>query len=139
NLGGLVRFDLVEVIELIEAQDAKFPETLVEELALVNHKLAANDFVARSGVAAKVDAANKILLLFVEAQGQVNDLGGIVDFSIGLGGEIDESIFAVDFAVSLEGFGAFFRVEDVACFWGKRVLQAMYLKRQGLVWIRADD
>src|SRR2546430_290954 len=139
NLGGLVRFDLVEVIELIEAQDSKFPETLVEELALGNHKLAANDFVARSGVAAKVDAANKILLLFVEAQGQVNDLGGIVDFSIGLGGEIDESIFAVDFAVSLEGLADLFRGEDVALLEGESALQGIDLQRQGLVWIRADD
>src|SRR5882757_9390736 len=35
NLNGLVFFDAIEIIELVQTQDADFPSALVEELALV--------------------------------------------------------------------------------------------------------
>ena len=66
DFGGLVRFDFVEIIELVEAQDAQFPKALVEELTFINHQIAADDFVARGGVSAEIDAAHVILFLLVE-------------------------------------------------------------------------
>ena len=36
NFDGLVRFDLVEIIELVEAQNADFPIALIEELAFID-------------------------------------------------------------------------------------------------------
>ena len=64
DLDGFVFFDAIEVVELIEAKDADFPGALVEELAFVEQQFAADDFVARGGVAAEVDAADVVLLFF---------------------------------------------------------------------------
>ena len=127
NLRGFVCFDLVEVVELIEAQDAELPEAFVEELAFIDHQLAANYFVAGGGVPAEVDAPDEILLLFVELQRQVDDFLIFVDFRVRLGSEIDESVFAVNFAVGLQGFADFFGREDVALFEGEGALQSIDL------------
>src|SRR5260370_7422938 len=62
DLGGLVRFDLVEVVELIEAQDAELPETLVEELAFVDHQFATNALVAPRGVASEINPPHAVPL-----------------------------------------------------------------------------
>src|SRR5258708_10450015 len=136
---GLVRFDLVEIIKLIEAQDAEFPQALVEELAFVNHQLAPDDFVARGGVAAKVDTTDKILLLLVELERQIDDFLCFVDVHLRLRREVDKSIFAVDLAVLLEGFADLFGGEDVAFFERESALEGVDLERQGLVRISADD
>src|SRR5260370_4299471 len=138
DLGGLVRFDLVEVVELVEAQDAELPETLVEELAFIDHQLSANDFVARGGVAAEVDAPDEILLLLVKPHGEINDLIGVIDFRVRLGREIDETVFTVDFAVGFESLANFFSVADVALFEGERALQLADLVGQGFFRIRTD-
>src|SRR6266404_1958003 len=116
DLRSLVRFDLVEVVELIEAEDAHLPQSLVEELAFINRQFAANYFVAGGGVPAEVDAPDEILLLFVELQRQVDDFLIFVDFRVRLGSEIDESVFAVNFAVGFQGLANFFSGENVALF-----------------------
>src|SRR4029077_15270111 len=51
---GFVCFELGEVIQLIQAQDAQLPRTLVEQLSFVDQQLAANNLVARGGVAGEV-------------------------------------------------------------------------------------
>src|SRR6266850_1634791 len=116
DLDGLVFLNTIEVIELVQTQDADFPGALVEELALVQKKLAADDFVAGGGVADKIDAADVILLLFVKAQGGVNALRGVVDIKLGLGGE-----------------------KDVAVFKGENGPKGVDFKRQGFIGIGADD
>src|SRR5258706_15619682 len=63
DLDGLVFLNAIEIVELVQAQDADFPGALVEELAFVEKKLAADDFVARSGVADEIDAADVGVLL----------------------------------------------------------------------------
>src|SRR6267154_392636 len=85
DLAGLVFLDSIEVIELVQTQDADFPGALVEELALVETKLAADDFVASRGVADKIDTTHVILLFFVKAQSDVNALGSVVDLKLRLG------------------------------------------------------
>src|SRR6266853_1602257 len=139
DLRGLVGFDFVEVIELIEAQDAELPETLIEELALVDHQLAADDLVARGGVAAEVDAADEILFLLVEPQRQVDDFIDVVNFGVRLGSEVDESIFAVNFPVGFQSLANFFRGEDIALFERECGLQRVHLKGQRFVRIGADN
>ncbi len=67
DLDGFVFFDALEIVELVEAEDADFPGALVEKLAFIEKQFAADDFVASGGVAAEVDAADVILLFFVEA------------------------------------------------------------------------
>src|SRR2546430_3546857 len=79
-------------------------------------QFAANYFVAGGGVPAEVDAPDEILLLFVELQRQVDDFLIFVDFRVRLGSEIDESVFAVNFAVGFQGLANFFSGENVALF-----------------------
>ena len=74
---------LVEIIQLIQAQDADFPGALVEQLAFVDQQLAADDFVARGGVAAEIDAPDVILLLFVELHGHIDDFRCVVEIGFG--------------------------------------------------------
>src|SRR5205823_4998117 len=139
NLRSLVGLDLVEIVELIEAEDTELPEALVEELAFIDHQLAANDLVARGGVAAEVDAADEILLLLVKLHGEVDDFLFFVDFGVRLGSEVDESVFAVNFAVGLEGLANFFGGEDVALFKRESGLEGIDIEVQGLVRIGTDD
>ncbi len=101
--------------------------------------MAPDDFVARGGVAAKVDATDKILLLLVELERQVDDFLCFVDVHLRLWGEVDKSIFAVDLAVLLQGFADLFGGEDVAFLERKSAFQCVDLERQGLVRISADD
>ncbi len=114
DLDGLVFLDAVEIIELIQAQNADFPGALVEELAFIEEEFAADDLVASGGVADEVDAANVVLLLFGKAQGDVDALGGVVDIELGLRREIDEAVLAISFGVILHGFPDFGGGEDVA-------------------------
>src|SRR5260370_18520835 len=65
DLRGLVRFDSVKVVELVKAEDADFPQALIEQLAFVNQQLAAAHFVALGGVAADIHPPHHILLLSV--------------------------------------------------------------------------
>src|SRR5712671_3430753 len=139
DLDGLVFFDAIEVIELVQTQDADFPGTLVEELALVEKKLATDDFVAGGGVADKIDAADVVLLFFVKSQSDVNAFGSIVNIKLGLGGEIDEAVLAIRFGVVLHGFADFCGGEDVAVFKRKNGPEGIDLKRKSFIGIGADD
>src|SRR5712675_989021 len=139
DLDGLVFLDSIEVIELVQTQDADFPGALVEELALVEKKLAADDFVARGGVADKIDAADVVLLFFVKAQSDVNALGSIVDIKLRLGGEVDEAVLAIRFGVVLHGFADFGGGENVAVFKRKNGPNGIDLKRKSFIGIGAND
>src|SRR5882724_12032407 len=129
DLDGLVFLDAIEVIELVQTEDTDFPGALVEELALVEKKLAADDFVAGGGVADKIDAADVVLLFFVKAQSDVNALGG----------EIDEAVLAIRFGVVLHGFADFGGGEDVAVFKGEDGPKGIDLKRKSFIGIGAND
>src|SRR5882757_4398993 len=139
DLDGLVFLYSVEVIELVQTEDTDFPGAFVEELALVEKKLAADDLVASGGVADKIDAPDIILLFFVKAQSDVNALGSIVDIKLRLGGEVDEAVLAIRFGVILHGFADFGGGEDVAVFKGKDGPKGIDLKREGFIGIGAND
>ena len=65
---GVFRFERVEVVELIQPENAQFPQAVIENLALVEEQLAANHFIARGGIAGKFDAAHIVLFLLIELQ-----------------------------------------------------------------------
>jgi len=139
DLDGFIFFDAFEIVELIEAEDADFPSALVEKLALVEEQFAADDLVAGGGVAAEVDTANVVLLFFIEAHGDVNALGGIVDIETGFGGEVDETVLAVGFAIVFNRFADLRGREDVALVEREDGLEGVDLKGEGFVRVGADD
>src|SRR5260370_32388557 len=139
DLRGLVRFDSVKVVELVKAEDADFPQALIEQLAFVNQQLTADHFVARGGVAGEIDAPDEILLLLVKFHRQVDDFLLFIDFRVRLGSEIDESVFTVNLAVILQVLADLFRREDVPLLERKSALQRVNLEGQGLVRIGADN
>ncbi len=120
DFSGLVRFDFVEIVELIQTENAQFPQALVEELAFINHQLAANDFVTGGGVPAEINPVDEILFLFVKPESEINDFIDVVHFRVRFRREIDETIFPVNLAVGLEGLAYFFRGKDITLLQGKR-------------------
>src|SRR5260370_27917221 len=56
---GILGLDGLEVIELIETQQAEFPQVVAEHVAFTQHQLAANYFIAGSRVAAEIDSADE--------------------------------------------------------------------------------
>ena len=65
--------------------------------------------------------------------------GGVVDIELGLGGEIDESVLAVGFAVVFDGFADFGGGEDVAWLEREDSLERVDFEREGFVGVGADD
>ena len=72
DVGRFFLLQHFEVAELVEAQDAEIPELGVEHVAFVEQDLAADDLVARGGVAGEIDAADEELLAFVGGQGEID-------------------------------------------------------------------
>ena len=62
---GIVRLELFEIAELVQAQQTEFPEARVIDLAFFEHDFAPDDLVARGGVALELDAPHIKLLAFV--------------------------------------------------------------------------
>jgi len=71
---GVVGLELVEIAELVQAQQAELPETRVVDLAFLESDFAADDLVARSGVALELDAAHVELFAFVHVDGEIDGL-----------------------------------------------------------------
>ena len=74
----IFRLDRIEIVELVQPQNAQFPEAVVEYLAFVEQQFAPDHFVARGGVSGEFDAANEELLLLVEIQRQIDHLLRVV-------------------------------------------------------------
>jgi len=132
DLNRFVFLDAVEVIELVQTQDADFPGALVEKLALIEKKFAADDFVAGGGVADKIDAADVILLFSLKRKVMSMRFAASSISNWGSAGEIDEAVLAIGFGVILHGFADFGGGEDVAVFEGKMDLRASTLRERAL-------
>ena len=128
DLDGLIFLNALEVVQLVETQNAELPEALVEKLAFVEQQLAANDFVAGGGVAAEVDATNVVLLLLGKPHGNVNTFGGVINIEARLGGEVDESVLAVGFAVVFDRLADLCGRKDVALMEREEGFQRFNLK-----------
>ena len=68
-----VFFDRLEVPELIDALDAELQRLAVEDAVLEQPELAADDVVARGGVADEGDAVDEVLLALLQAHRHVDD------------------------------------------------------------------
>src|SRR5208283_5042696 len=139
DLRGLVRIQLVEIVQLVQPQNTDFPGVLVEERAFVNQQFAADHFVARGGISGEVDAPDVVLLAFIELHGDVNALGVFVEIRFRGWHKVDESVAPVDFPVILERFAYFGGRKNVSLFQREHALQRVHLQRKGLVRIVAGD
>ena len=66
DFGVLLGLQRLEILQLVQAQQAQFPQIAVVDLAFFQRQLAADDLVARRGVALELDAPDKELLAFVQ-------------------------------------------------------------------------
>src|SRR5208337_2849233 len=139
DLRGLVRIQLVEIVQLVQPQNTDFPCVLVEERAFVKQQLAPDDFVSRGGVSGEVDAADVVLLAFLELHGHVNALGFFVDIRFRSWHKVDETVPPVNLSVILERFANFGGRKNVSLFQRECPLQRFHLQDQGLVRIAAGD
>jgi len=132
DLRGLVGFDLVEVVELIEAQELSSQRRLLNSWP---SSIISSRRITLSRVVVfplKSMRLTKYCFCSVELQRQVDDFLFFVDFRVRLGSEIDESVFAVDLAVGLQGLANFFSGEDVALFEGESAFSASTLRDRAL-------
>ncbi len=113
---GIVRLQLFEVAQLVQAQKAELPKPRVVDLSFFEGDFAANDFVARGRVALELDAANVELLAFVDVDVEEDQLLLVVELGIGNRREVDVAVLAVGFAKVLQALADFFAAEDVAVF-----------------------
>src|ERR1700735_161102 len=125
---GVFGLERLEIIELVEAQQADFPEPVVEEIAFVEKYFAANDLVARGGIAGEFDAADEELLLLVEFQGQVDDLLVFHDVENRLGGEIDVAVLTVELLIVVESLAQLLGRKNVALVKRKNFLEEVRLE-----------
>ena len=70
DLGVLFGLQRLEVLQLVQAQQAQLPQIAVVNLAFFQRQFAADDLVAGGGVALELDAANEELLAFIEIDSQ---------------------------------------------------------------------
>ena len=95
GLGVLIDLQRLEVLELVEAQQAVLPELGVVDRAFVEHQFAADDLVARDGVALELDARDEELLALVDVDVQGHGLLLVVVAELGDGAEVDVAQAAV--------------------------------------------
>jgi hypothetical protein len=79
DVGGVFLLQHFEIAELVEPQNAVGPTARIEDVAFVQQDLAADDFVARGGVAREIDAPDEELLAFVGRQRQVDLVAVVVE------------------------------------------------------------
>jgi hypothetical protein len=95
SLGVLVDLEGLEVLELVEAEQAVLPELGVVDGPFIEQEFAADDFVAGDGVALELDAGDVERLAFVDVDLERDGLLLIVVDRLGNGGEVDVTKLAV--------------------------------------------
>ena len=136
---SFVGFESVKIIELVQTENADLPQTLVEELAFVDQKFAADDFVAGSGVPREIDAADVILFLLIKFQSDVDDFVRVVNIEIRFGRKVDEAILSIDADVIFHCLAQLGDIQHVALGQRENLLQCLYFERQGFVRIGAHN
>ena len=99
---GIVGLQLVEVSQLIQAQQAQLPEARVVDVAFFQRDLAPDHLVARGGVALELDAAHIELLAFVDVDVEKDQLLIVVELGVGNRSEVDVAQFAIGLAQVLD-------------------------------------
>ncbi len=97
----------LEVAELIDPPDAVLERLRIEDAALDQAHLAADDVVARLAVADEGDAIDEVLLPFGHLDGHVDGrrLGAVTRGEIGIRGELEVAAGAVELPGALETLG----------------------------------
>src|SRR5579862_4254700 len=92
---GIVRLKLIEVSELVQAEQAQLPQAGVIDVAFFEGDFTANDLIARGGIALELDAPHKELLAFIDVNIQKNLLLIVVEMGIGNRSEVDVAKLSV--------------------------------------------
>ena len=135
---GVLGFDRLEVIELVQPQDTDFPQAIVEQVAFVQQDFAPDHLVAGGDVALELYSADGELLLLVEFERQIDDLLLLIHIRDRLGDEVDVAILTVDLPVVLQGFTHFVHGEDVAFLERKNLLQELCFEEQPFVRVHVS-
>ena len=121
----LVDLERVEVVELIEPQQAVLPELRVVDLAFFEQQFAADHAVARNRVAFKLDARDVELLAFVDIDDQRNRLLLVVVGQLGNRAKVDVAELPVGLLQVFEALADCGGIEPVAVLDGERGAQAL--------------
>src|SRR5205807_7149280 len=121
----VVRLQLVEVAELVQAQQAHFPQPRVVNVAFLQSDLAPDYLVASSGVALELDAAYIKLFAFVDIDIEEDELLVVVEPGLGNGSKIDVTQLAVGLFQVLDSLANFFFAEDFSIFDGEDTAQRL--------------
>src|SRR6185437_6397941 len=121
--GSLFRLQRFEIIELVKAEQAEFPQARVVNLAFFNGQFAADDLVAGGGIALEFDAANIKGLAFIHVDHQSNKLLVFINLGIGNGGEIDVAKLSISLAQIIQALAHVVGVKDIAIFHGEQAAQ----------------
>ncbi len=116
DLGILLGLQLLEILQLVQAQQAELPQVAVVDLAFFQRQLAADDLVARGGVALELDAADVELLAFVQVDAQADGRLLVVGIGVRDRREVDVAQRGVRLAQRFKAFADGFGIEDVAVF-----------------------
>src|SRR5581483_3655310 len=105
---------LLEISQLVQPQDAEPPQVGVERIAFIDQQFAADNLVARSRVAGKIDPADEELVALVEPKREVDLVSSRNRLRLWLHQEVDVTEPAVEFAQLLESLLKFFGRKRVA-------------------------
>ena len=89
GFGVLIDLERIEVVELVEAQQAVLPELGVVDLAFFEQQFATDDAVAGDGVALELDARDIEGLALVDVDVEGDGLLRFVEAGLGNGAEVD--------------------------------------------------
>src|SRR5207244_3086526 len=123
GLGIGLRLQRLEILQLIQPQQAQFPEPAVVNATFFHGKFAADDLIARGGVAAELDAADEKWLAFVNVDVQRDEFLLLVDLGVRNRGEVDVAEFAVGFANIFQSLTNESGIENVAILHWKESAQ----------------
>ncbi len=127
RFGILVDAELIEVLQLVQAQQAVFPKLRVVDLTLFQQQLAANDAVAGNRVALELDARDVEGLAFIDVDIQRDGLLLVVVAELGDRAEVDIAQLPVGFLQVFQSLADCRGVKPIAVLDGKRAAQGFHV------------
>ena len=115
----IVGLELIEIAQLVQAENTELPQLLVVLLAFFQRDFAADDFIAGGCVALKLNTADEKLFSFVNINLEGNQFLFVVEVWSRNRRKVDISLCAVGFAQILQAFGNLLAAEDIAILDGK--------------------
>ncbi len=125
--GILVHLERIEVLELVQAEQALFPHIAVVNLALFEQQLAADDRVAGDSVAGEFDARNIEGLALIDVDVEKEHLLGFIEARCRVCYKVDVAEGAVSLTEIVEAFANGGVVEVVAVLDGELGAQGLHV------------